>query len=441
MNNKKNKWFCISQIMTLIVLIFAMGCDIDEEEVIEDLTIETVPHLGEVTVLTDSYTENLYLYKEKKYLLRGPVKITDGAFLSIEPGTTIYGESGSNSILIIMRGSRIYADGEATAPIVFTSDQPENMRSRGQWGGLVINGNAPIYKRRNGFGKGNTGAYGGGNASDNSGVLRYVRVEYAGKIIKPEIPGQIWRVDPEEAADELNGISLQGVGSSTVIDYIQSHMSMDDGIQIYGGTVDITHAVVTGAADDSFDWSRNWQGHGKYWIAQQYDDKADNGIEGKGNYDKERWDIEPDHFSDDTPHISNITLVGGNTSKHGIILTGMTEGSMMNMIIIGFDYAGADILSSYVFPFHGLVMHNNRKPWSTGEFTEIWLPESEYVWYDDPDLVDPYNKSNPNFEPSGLDAFVKNHGVMFWREEPGSVIGAADQADNWYQHWTNFKRR
>ena len=131
-------------------------------------------------------------------------------------------------MLVVRRNAQIMAEGTVEEPIIFTSSKEPGSRARGDWGGLIINGNAPINSCSDNteefceaFGEGGTGFYGGNDPSDDSGVLKYVRVEFAGTLVSPE--------------NELNGIAFQGVGSGTEIDYIQVHMNADDGIEFFGG--------------------------------------------------------------------------------------------------------------------------------------------------------------------------------------------------------------
>ena len=158
---------------------------------------------------TENWTNNFY------YVLRGAVFVLAGATLNIQAGTRVIGESGSVGTLIVLRGGRINAIGTREQPIVFTSDQAVGNRSRGDWGGLIINGNAPVNLDGGlGFGEADTGVYGGDDPNDNSGTLRYVRVEFAGVEFSPD--------------NELNGIAFQGVGRGGTYEFIQVHMNRDD---------------------------------------------------------------------------------------------------------------------------------------------------------------------------------------------------------------------
>jgi hypothetical protein len=174
-------------------------------------------------------------------------------------------------MLVVRRSSQIIARGTAALPIIFSSSKLDGERARGDWGGLIINGRSTINSCAGGtgvceaFGEGGTGFYGGDDEADNSGVLEYVRVEFAGTLISPD--------------NELNGIAFQGVGSGTTVDHIQVHMNADDGVEFFGGTVNVKHVLVTGVGDDSMDWTDGWRGRAQHIVLQQYDDGGDQGID------------------------------------------------------------------------------------------------------------------------------------------------------------------
>ncbi|MCB9637933.1 MAG: hypothetical protein H6727_03400, partial [Myxococcales bacterium] len=259
-------------------------------------------------ILTGTYTDELKLTADIKWILRGAVFIGDdvkSVALRIEPGTTIVGEKQSTGVLIVRRNGKIFAEGTREKPIVFTSSQPKGQRQRGDWGGLVINGNARLNNCVGGsplgicegFGEGGTGWYGGTNDNDSSGVLRYVRVEFAGRLFSPD--------------NELNGIAFQAVGSGTTVEYVQVHMNADDGVEFFGGTVSFKYILVTGAEDDSLDWTDGWRGNGQFFIAQQYTDGGDCGIEADNQ--ETNFDATPRSG----PTLSNLTFVGGNEAGTG----------------------------------------------------------------------------------------------------------------------------
>ena len=252
------------------------------------------------------------------YYLNGSVNIGNnknaGNTLTIAAGALIKGEASTTSpgLLIITRGSKINAVGTPSNPIVFTSDRSNP--APGDWGGIVINGKAPI-QTSTGYadGEGSSGEYGGNNSADNSGTLQYVRVEYAGTIFTSE--------------NELNGIAFQGVGSGTTVDHIQIIANGDDGIEFFGGSVAVKYVVLTGNCDDSFDFDDGWTGSAQYVLIQHTTDssseyKGDKLIEGDGDAAKANaltgTTIAPAH-----PYLTNFTIMqygpsAGKISPEGI---------------------------------------------------------------------------------------------------------------------------
>ena len=292
-----------------------------------------------VCTLTGVITQDTTLTADKRWLLKGTVFVGDGAsrtVLTVEPGTTVVGDKATTGVLVIRRAAQLRAVGSREMPIVFTSGQPVGMRRSGDWGGVIINGRAPINECglepsqctqfNQAFGEGGTGFFGGSDPEDDSGELRFVRIEFAGKLLSPE--------------NELNGLALQGVGRGTQLDYIQVHRGKDDGIEFFGGTVDIKHLLVTGAEDDSLDWTWGWQGRGQFIVTQHWRGDADNGIEADNN-DDER-DAEPRAH----PVLSNVTLVGvptSTTSDYGLLLREGTGAELHNAVVLGFEDACVNI--------------------------------------------------------------------------------------------------
>ena len=194
--------------------------------------------------------------------------------LTIEPGVTVFGSTGAD-FLMVNRGSRIVAEGTATNPIVFTSRQgvegTAGVDSIGQWGGLVLLGRAAISTCPSGAQPGTptcetqvegaNGFFGGNDDTDDSGMLKYVRVMYSGFEVAPD--------------NELNGITLGGIGSGTTIDFVQVHNSSDDGIEWFGGMVNAKHLVMTGIDDDSFDTDSGFRGAIQYGLVVQRDGGGD----------------------------------------------------------------------------------------------------------------------------------------------------------------------
>jgi len=247
--------------------------------------------------------------------------------LTIDPGVTVFG-SGGLDFLIVNRGSRIFAEGTPNSPIVFTSRQniegTANDNSIGQFGGLVILGRAPIQScnQPNVPGgsvncqaqvEGTTGLYGGATANDNSGALRFVQVRYPGFEVS--------------TGNELNGITLAGVGSGTTIDHVQVHNSSDDGIEWFGGTVNARFLVVTGADDDSLDTDFGYKGANQYVVVVQRNAGGDRIVEadtsGNGNN-------VPRSF----PKFANLTAVS-RRSADALLFRGGTDFALLNSVVAG----------------------------------------------------------------------------------------------------------
>lgn len=288
--------------------------------------------------------------------IQGPVFIgEDGgtsATLTLGAGAVVYGASAggtataTDDYLVIRRGSQIVVNGTEADPVRMTARaaiNDENTNSsiietgtNAQWGGLVINGFAPINACIDATvaggsagceksGEGASGLFGGDQAGDDSGSINYLIVEYAGARLTND--------------DELNGIAFQGVGSGTDVNFVQVHNNLDDGIEWFGGTVSAKHVVITGAGDDSLDWTDGWQGNLQYAVVNSNVPTSGDprGIEAD-NRDGEN-DKTP--FSD--PSVTNFTLIGSAGNQQGILLRRGTRGDVVNGIVAGGYTPGLDI--------------------------------------------------------------------------------------------------
>jgi hypothetical protein len=249
--------------------------------------------------------------KNNEYILEGLVFVNDGQVLTIEPGTVVRFRSGqaeNASALIVARGGKIIAEGTREEPIVFTSEYDDLNGSiakdeRGLWGGLIILGNAPLnvsggeariegipyFEQR--------GIFGGGDEDDNSGVLRYVSIQHGGTNI-----GE---------GNEINGLTLGGVGNKTKIEYVEVISNADDGIELFGGTVNLSNMVVSGCGDDAFDYDLGWSGNGQFWLGIENDFVGDNLIEAGGGTNPVIG------FPQSLPTIYNATLIGNGLTGNG----------------------------------------------------------------------------------------------------------------------------
>lgn len=241
----------MKKIITLFLTIFLIiACE--KQPIPDTIQIES-------DTLSGNITENKTLYSNKKYYLSGFVYVKNNATLTIEPGTLIKGVSGTKATLIIEKDSKLIAKGTASKPIIFTSDKPKGQRAYGDWGGIVICGNAPTNKHDLGTGIGVTeggigSQYGGTIPNDNSGTLEYVRIEF------PGIPLTA------TANSEINGLTLYSVGNGTTINHIQVSFSGDDSFEWFGGNVNAKYLVAYKGWDDDFDTDNGFNGNIQFFL-------------------------------------------------------------------------------------------------------------------------------------------------------------------------------
>jgi hypothetical protein len=278
-----------------------------------------------------------------------PIAGCTSVTLTIEPGVTVVGRSAADvapergAYLVVHRGSRLVADatpGQAlndprkpleSEVIVFTSIKATGSRASGDWGGLVINGRGQTNAGDEATGEGDSGLYGGTDDTDDSGVIRGVRIEFAGDDVTP--------------TDQLNGLALQGVGAGTTISYVQIHYNRDDGIEPFGGAASVDHLVVTGIGDDSVDGTDGYRGFMQFVLGQQNGLDADNGFEISNNGDDEGASPRG------TAVIANATMIGagenvvsggiaGPESDNGIQFREGSFYRVYNSIFTGFGEGG-----------------------------------------------------------------------------------------------------
>ena len=276
--------------------------------------------------VSDDITSATVWRGDKTYVLEDIVFV-DNATLTIEAGATIKGENGA--ALIVTQDSQLFSRGRPDKPVVFTSARAQGERSRGDWGGVVLLGKAPVNQpspQIEGIPAGDQrGSFGGTDTTDSCGVMEYTRIEFAGFEVYQN--------------NELNGLTLGGCGSNTIVRHVQVHRALDDGIEMFGGTVDLKHILVTGAADDSIDWDWGWRGRVQFAIIQQHADAGDNAFEGDNNGDQHEARPRSE------PVFYNVTLAGtghGARSHRGMVLREGTGGHFHNMIIDSYAIEAMD---------------------------------------------------------------------------------------------------
>nr|WP_293274055.1 serine/threonine-protein kinase [Nannocystis sp.] len=268
---------------------------------------------------------------DRRYRLSFVTWLRPGATLTIDPGTTIVGDAATRGTLVVQPGARLVAEGTPERPIVFTSAAPEGQRRAGDWGGLLLLGRAPTNLRDaageatrgrvEGLGLGADGEYGGDDPEDSSGVLRYVRIEYSGITLGPN--------------NEINGLTLAGVGRGTRIDHVQVRHSADDCFEFFGGTVDAHHLICEAPGDDAFDWDLGYTGRLQFLLAQG---GQGHGIEGDNDPAGSR------RTPISAPQIYNATLCAGAAAgeRVGAQVRRGSSGTLGNLVIAGFT-AGVEL--------------------------------------------------------------------------------------------------
>ena len=301
--------------MTLVagMALFTTACSSDD-----DPSANTGNGNGteESYVLDKDITENVTLETGKNYTLNGGIHVKAGATLTIQPGVTITAKhDGTVDYILVEQGAKIDAQGTASQPIVMTSEKKE----AGAWGGLHICGYAHT---NNGSGSSEIGnaPYGGNNDADNSGTLKYIRLEYTG-----------YAFDEEH---EANGVSFYGVGNGTTVEHLQAYKGSDDGFEFFGGSVNVKYLVATSCSDDSFDWTEGWNGKAQFLVAYQEGETS----LGYACDCLMECDNNGTNFAATPvahPVIANATLIGNGGEAQGVRLRAGTEVELYNTIITG----------------------------------------------------------------------------------------------------------
>jgi hypothetical protein len=332
-----------------------------------EITVTTLNVQNAAADIATDITADRTLYADTVYTLKGFIHVTNGKTLTVQPGTKIQGDFNTlGSSLIVMRGAKIQAVGTAALPIVFTSSRPIGNRQPGDWGGLVLVGNAPSNRSGNviieGSGTDGTQVVGGKNyevtysggtaATDNSGTLQYVRVEFAG--FAPSLN------------NEFNGFTFAAIGSGTRASYLQTMAPLDDSYEFFGGGFDLDHLVAFETADDILDMSEGFVGRIQYVIG--YNSVQLTPRTGAGFYATDLEGIENDGCNGSgcdngfnqqpftIPLVANVTLVGcgdqacvGSGGGFGMMLRRGTGGYYINSVFARFPAAGISLRDPETF--------------------------------------------------------------------------------------------
>jgi hypothetical protein len=327
----------MKKLLTIMIALGLFSCD-------RDLGGGEGPvNVPATTTLTGNINTTTTLTSDKVWTLKGYVYVTDGAKLIIQPGTTIVSDVAEKGALCIERGSQIIAEGTQSKPIVFTSGRPEGQRSPGDWGGIVILGRAKTNRSSEPTIEGGIGRpYGGTNDSDNSGVMRYVRIEYAGIAAMPN--------------SEINALTLGGVGNGTILENIQTIYANDDAFEFFGGTVNGKNLYAFATADDDFDFDFGYTGMITNGVAKRDPQFVDSGDAGNGvECDNDGTGSAAQPYTH--PKLFNMILVGPNVStalaNHnlGLRFRRSTQFTMKNSVVWGWMKGGLSLESNETTQF------------------------------------------------------------------------------------------
>jgi hypothetical protein len=391
-----------------------------------------------------------------KYTLRGYVYVASGATLTFAPGTIVCSDSVQKGALIIEKNAKLFAEGTASQPIIFTTGRPPATRQPGDWGGIVLLGNAPTNRPTPPVIEGGINrTYGGNIPNDNSGALRYVRIEFAGIAADPN--------------SEINSLTMGGVGSATVIEYVQTSYGNDDSFEFFGGVNNCKYLIAYATADDDFDFDFGYRGSIQFGIALRDPNFVDPGDAGNG--------VECDNDGTGTtaqpytkPILSNFTWVGpnGQAASNGTVLNNhnfnqrwrrSTQFEVHNSILMGYNKAGFSIESDSTVQFYKdgrAIFKNNLVHALTAHFRAATNPimtsaevetqalsqgNTKHATHTEIGLTAPLNLTAPNFTPlagspalSGAD--FTGLGSFFTVTNYRGAVPTG--ATNWLGGWTSF---
>jgi len=428
----------IVSILSVLCFCFGLG-----------LKAQVVTVSGDITSNTTWTSNNIY------QLTGGFVYVTNNATLTIEPGTII---KGNQAALVITRGSKIIAAGTPSRPIVFTSYQSAGNRATGDWGGILLLGRAPIndpagFRLAEGGIDPVKGQYGGTDINDNSGVLQYVRIEFAGIAFQPN--------------NETNGLTCGGVGLGTTLDHIQVSFGGDDSFEWFGGTVNAKYLIAYRGLDDEFDTDYGWSGRLQFALSLRDSSLAD--VSGSNAFESDNDATGTTNAPLTSAVISNLTIVGPrrtatttvNTNyKRAAHLRRSTSQSVYNSIIMGYP-TGLKIEGQTTWNNavnNSLQWKNNILAGCTNPYDSAGLttgPTTYFLnWYNangnstlanvsDLQLTNAYNWTNPNLQPlpgspalSGANFSSPKLNNPFFT--PTTYRGAFDGTNDWTSCWANW---
>ncbi|HRX98264.1 MAG TPA: hypothetical protein P5514_15045, partial [Bacteroidales bacterium] len=398
----------------------------DPQNTVYPVTTVTIP-AGEITTNTTWTSGNVYK-------LNGFVYVRDGATLTIQAGTIIRGDKTNQGTLIVERGAKLVAIGNAAQPIVFTSNQAAGSRDYGDWGGVILLGKATINVP-GGVAtiEGGVGSqYGGTDDTDNSGTLKYVRIEFPGIAFEPN--------------NEINGLTMGGVGNTTSIDYVQVSYSGDDSYEWFGGTVNAKHLIAFRGWDDDFDTDFGFHGKIQFGVALRDPDIAD--VSGSNCFESDNDGSGSSNTPITHPLFSNMSIFGPRVTpstpinsqyKRAMHLRRNTMCSIYNSVFTGWniglfiDGAAAQAnATNNDLQIQNMIMSgmatNFVSSFEEDYFFEAFRQNTVLTENSSLNIADPYNLTNPDFQPQTGNTVYKLDGFVYVKSgatltiEPGTII-------------------
>jgi hypothetical protein len=388
------------------------------------------PDATEVVAAGD-ITSNTVWTADKVYLLDGWVYVKSGAVLTIEAGTIIRGSKANKGALIIEKDAKIIANGTASEPIVFTSNQDAGSRSYGDWGGVIILGNGQVNKTDPVIEGGPTSTYGGTNDADSSGILTYVRIEFPGIAFQPD--------------KEINGLTFGGVGSKTLVDYVQVSFSGDDSYEWFGGAVNAKHLIAFRGWDDDFDTDYGFRGMVQFAVSLKDPSVADAGS-GSNSFESDNDGTGTEATPITEPVFSNVSLFGPLSTlttsvnanhKRAMHLRRNTRLSIFNSVIAGYVTGLLiDGTASQANATNGTLTIQNSvlagcKDFFAADFDSTFFLDParnnmKLATNNELGIADPFNLDAPDFLPVQtaylLDGWVYVKSGATLTIEPGAII-------------------
>lgn len=419
---------------------------------------------AQTVTLSGDITSYRTLSNDTMYLLEGFVYIKDGGILHIEEGTLIKGDKATKGSLIVTRDGVLHAEGTAGQPVIFTSNEPEGARAAGDWGGILLLGNAPINSADiNPDDAGNQaiieggvdnaegdGQYGGDDPADSRGSLQYVRIEYPGIAYLP--------------GNEINGLTCGGCGSGTVLKNIMVSNSGDDAFEFFGGTINASYLIANATTDDDFDTDFGYAGNLQFLVALRNPDIAD--VSGSNSFESDNDGSGSSNTPITSGVVSNATIIGpienegdviNANYKRGAHLRRNTQLNLHNSVIIGYptglmiDGASSEgNADAATLKVKNTILAGNTNSFEVASgstwdidawFNTLDYANAIYTTNDEILLKNPYNYSNPDLRP--LSGSLVLDAASFTDADLAGMItttyaGAFDGVVNWASCWTNW---